>query len=171
MNSPTQWEEQAKFLHTKINNCSKTKPLVFIFHSFGTYTVAAYFHLFPHDRIVGIIDIGAAPIRFYPFLQEFIRGMEPMEWQDIKQNIDFVFDHYIEANKKIGMIPYPTKYHLLASCRSVKQGMGFKEMFVLNRNWPKVLKCFIYGRKDTVFPADLLNQKAIFYCYKNRINS
>jgi len=55
------------------------------------------------------------------------------------------------------MIPYPTKYHLLASCRSVKQGMGFKEMFVLNRNWPKVLKCFIYGRKDTVFPADLLN--------------
>jgi pimeloyl-ACP methyl ester carboxylesterase len=69
MNSPTQWDEQANILNETINNCSKTKPLVFVFHSFGTYIASSYFHLFPHDRIIGLIDIGGAPIRFNPYLQ------------------------------------------------------------------------------------------------------
>lgn len=67
----TQWETQAKNLEIKINQKSKTKPLVFVYHSFGTYLASTYFSMFPQNRIVGMIDIGGAPIRFTPFTREW----------------------------------------------------------------------------------------------------
>lgn len=50
-------------------NKSKDKPLIFIFHSYGTYIASTYFDLYASDRIVGIIGIGDAPIRFYNILK------------------------------------------------------------------------------------------------------
>jgi len=42
-----------------------------------------YFKLFPHSRIVGIIDVGGAPIRFYPIIAQNHKIFLPM-------GIDFI---------------------------------------------------------------------------------
>jgi hypothetical protein len=55
--------------------------------------------------------------------------------------------------------------------RSILSGYGFLNMFEHNRNLPKVLKCFIYGKKDVAFPQKYLNEKAIYYCYKNKLEA
>jgi predicted alpha/beta hydrolase family esterase len=71
------FEEQIDFfvlaqqLHKKISEGSKDKPIIMVYHSFGTYIFANYCRFFSYDRIVGIIDIGGAPIRFYPVIQTF----------------------------------------------------------------------------------------------------
>jgi hypothetical protein len=44
-------------------------------------------------------------------------------------------------------------------------------MFDKMRNLPKVLKCFIFGRKDDIMLEDLLNEKALHYCYSARLET
>lgn len=66
----------ATVLHIKINEVSKTKPIIMIYHSFGTYIFAQYCQMFKNDRIIGLIDIGGAPIRFYPIARTLMIDMK-----------------------------------------------------------------------------------------------
>lgn len=63
-------------LHKKIQSCSPNKPIVFIYHSFGTYILASYLELYKPDRVIGMIDMGGAPIRYYPFLKQSFRAFD-----------------------------------------------------------------------------------------------
>jgi hypothetical protein len=40
---------------------------------------------------------------------------------------------------------------------------GFREMFEEHRNFPAILKCIIFGRKDGFFLEKNLNEKALFF--------
>jgi hypothetical protein len=44
-------------------------------------------------------------------------------------------------------------------------------MFENNRNFPKVLKCFIYGRKDTIFLEEVIDEKVVHYSYANKFDA
>ena len=58
-------------MHTKINQISTKKPIVFVYHSFGTFTLSVYLDKYPSERIIGMIDIVGAPIRMYQYVQFF----------------------------------------------------------------------------------------------------
>jgi predicted alpha/beta hydrolase family esterase len=75
-------------LHARINEVSSTKPLVFACHSYGCYVFAVYCQMFNADRIIGIIDVGGAPIRFYPAIANQIRNIDSMTVQGIVDNLD-----------------------------------------------------------------------------------
>jgi predicted alpha/beta hydrolase family esterase len=53
---------------------SPAKPIVFVYHSFGSYTLAAYCRLFKNERVIGLIDAGGVPIRFYEAIKETFRS-------------------------------------------------------------------------------------------------
>jgi pimeloyl-ACP methyl ester carboxylesterase len=52
------------------------KPVVLVYHSFGTYLVSTYFSLFPNNRVIAMIDIGGLPLRFHPELREIVSMMD-----------------------------------------------------------------------------------------------
>lgn len=43
-------------------------------------------------------------------------------------------------------------------------------MFDYMRNLPKVLKLFLYGSKDRIFPEHLIHEKALYYSYVNTLD-
>lgn len=55
-----------------IEKCSKTKPIVFVNHSFGTIVLSTYFTMYSTDRVIGIIDIGGVPITMYPVIKKLL---------------------------------------------------------------------------------------------------
>lgn len=64
--------------------------------------------MFKNDRIIGIIDAGGAPIRFYPLVKGFVRDTSiPIEY--VTQNIDALFQATNEHQKKMGMKLYTNK--------------------------------------------------------------
>jgi|688.fasta_scaffold1660926_1 predicted alpha/beta hydrolase family esterase len=81
----------ASMLHKRINEVSKTKPIIMIYHSFGTYIFAQYCQMFKNDRIIGLIDVGGAPIRFYPVARTLMIDMKDVSIGFIRENIDIVF--------------------------------------------------------------------------------
>lgn len=66
--------------------------------------------------------------------------------------------------------PCPNKYAFLGSLVAFGHGLGFDDMLVYIRRWFPVLKCFIYGRQDNRIPEQYLNQTAIYYCHKRKLN-
>lgn len=46
-------------------------------------------------------------------------------------------------------------------------GEFFKNIFEKVRKWPKVLKCFIFGKEDHIIPQEYLNEKSVYYTYAN----
>ena len=62
-----------------------------VYHSFGTYIFAQYCHMFKNDRIIGIIDIGGAPIRFYPIIKSYLKDTEGIPIDFLKENLDIIF--------------------------------------------------------------------------------
>ncbi len=113
----------------RINEVSKSKPIVFVYHSYGTYTLASYCHQFGGDRIIGLIDAGGAPIRFYNAIREGIRHQSKLPYAAIKENIDVCFQLFTERNKRFGITPYDNKYQMLGICRSVELGCGLRDTF------------------------------------------
>jgi hypothetical protein len=93
-----------------------------------------------------------------------------MTLQYLKDNLDSAYQSANEVNKKFGIAAFASKYILLGVAKSVISGFGFKDMFEYNRDLPKVLKCFIMGRKDLAIPERLLNEKAIYYCYQHQLD-
>jgi hypothetical protein len=73
-----------------------------------------------------------------------------------------------ERNKKSGITQHQSKSQVFGLYRCYKSGRGFQEIFEDLRKLPNVLKCFIFGRKDIVFPEDKINEKVAFYSYKNK---
>ena len=45
---------------------------------------------------------------------------------------------------------------------------NYGELFEMARQYPKIVKLLIYGQNDTIFETVLLNEKSIFYTYKNK---
>ena len=43
-------------------------------------------------------------------------------------------------------------------------------IFDHTRNMPNVLKLIVFGDKDNLVTEDLLSEKAIFYCYKKKLD-
>jgi hypothetical protein len=43
---------------------------------------------------------------------------------------------------------------------------GIDWAFSRHKEWPKILKCFIFGRDDVLFHERLLSEKAVFYSYQ-----
>lgn len=57
------------------------------------------------------------------------------------------------------------KYQLLAFLKCFKDEKGVDWVFSQHKAWPKILKCFIFGRNDLLFTEDLLSEKSIYYSY------
>ena len=66
-------KEEVERLHQLIYNMSKSKPIVFVSHSFGEYTLAAYLQQYPTKRVVGMISIGGPPVRVYPRIKYILQ--------------------------------------------------------------------------------------------------
>ena len=81
-----------------------TKRLVFVCHSFGCYVFAVYCQMFRTDRIIGIIDVGGVPIRFYPLIKEQINLIKNIG--KIEKNVDKIYDEVTEENKKKGITAF-----------------------------------------------------------------
>ena len=62
-----------------------------VYHSFGAYIFAQYCQIFKNDRIIGIIDAGGAPIRFYPAIQSFVSNIDNVSIDFLRENIDPIF--------------------------------------------------------------------------------
>lgn len=62
---PYTFSDWAKIMNERINEASSTKPIILVYHSFGTYIVSTYLSLFPNNRVIGMIDIGGVPLRFH----------------------------------------------------------------------------------------------------------
>ena len=62
------------------------------------------------------------------------------------------------------------KYDTLAFMHYIKNP-GYNELFKVAEGYPNILKLFIYGRRDTLFETRLINEKVIFYSYKNKMDS
>lgn len=59
---------------------------------------------------------------------------------------------------------------MLGICKTYKSGEGFRNLFAKHRNLYKVLKCFIFGKKDIIFPEDMINEKVIYYSYTHKFD-
>lgn len=81
----------AQLLHEAIGKKGKDKPIVVIYHSFGTYIFAQYCHMFKNDRIIGVIDVGGAPIRFYPILKSYLKDTNSISVEFLKENLEMIF--------------------------------------------------------------------------------
>lgn len=81
---PRDFAAIAQLLHEAIGKASKNKPIVVVYHSFGTYIFAQYCQMFKNDRIIGIIDAGGAPIRFYPVAKTFVRDTKAVSLDFLK---------------------------------------------------------------------------------------
>lgn len=147
---------------------SPSKPIILVYHSFGTYIAASYCQKFKNERIIGIIEVGGAPIRFYPVLTKFICNVKDVPIDVIRDNLEAVQQGFNKSNKNLNIATYEKKQQLLGVCKAFKSEPGFKEMFEYNRNLPKVLKCFIFGRKDAIFPENMINEKVVYYSYKDK---
>ena len=67
-------EKQVQVIRKYVLEHAENKKIVFVYHSFGTYLALAYLEVFKNDhKISGLIDIGGAPIRFYPVLLSVIK--------------------------------------------------------------------------------------------------
>ena len=82
--------------------------IIFVYHYFGNYTALVYFHLFPETPIQGIVEIGGAPIRFYPIIAQYVE----MPWEFILDNADYILEQSnksLEKLQKLGSTSSPTK--------------------------------------------------------------
>jgi hypothetical protein len=143
-------EKQVAIIHEQLRN-RKDKPMVFIYHSFGSALMATLFRLYSayyFPRVIGIIAIGFYPIRFVPLMTEEIKIGYKKTIEDLKGCIDENYNEYLNKCKGLSQKYIQNKYSYL--CRNVifSQGIGFSEMFLYLRQLPPVLKCIIYGRKD-----------------------
>ena len=62
------------------------KDIVFVYHSFGTYNMSVYFHKYGTDRVKGLIEIGAAPIRHYLYITEMFNYCLNISEEDLREN-------------------------------------------------------------------------------------
>ena len=80
-------EKQVEVIRKYVLEHAENKKIVLIYHSFGTYLALVYLEVFKNDhRISGLIDIGGAPIRFYPVLLSVIKTTYPLTNQLIEDN-------------------------------------------------------------------------------------
>lgn len=47
---------------------------------------------------------------------------------------------------------------------------NFETAFDDIRNYPQVLKLFVYGANDRIFPEVLINEKVVYYSYVNKLD-
>lgn len=66
---------------------SADKPIVMLYHSFGSYIAIQYLKHFPTHRIIGLIDIGGVPIRSYKILNEYHEKYSSKILEEIRKNI------------------------------------------------------------------------------------
>ncbi len=135
---------------------------MFIYHSFGTILAATLLRLYYSDyvnRVIGFIGIGFFTLRFTNFLKSGIEVVSKDRNIDfLIDNIDYIYNKAIERYKKYNVPNHDkNKYTYLCRVVALTQGLGFKEMFSYLRQFPPVLKCFIYGREDTIMSEQLLN--------------
>lgn len=74
-------ETQAANLHLKLKDRTD-KPIVFVIHSFGTMIMSTFFRLYYHDyvkRVIGIIPIGAYPIRIEAGFRSYVLWTQSMD--------------------------------------------------------------------------------------------
>lgn len=92
-----------------------------IFHSFGSFIVAAYMHLYGGKRVHGIVDIGGIPISMYRVFKEVVSNMIlNLGYEMIEENAEFVYQKYLEQAKVDGFLPLQNKYQLLIFLRIIK---------------------------------------------------
>ncbi len=56
-----------------------------MYHSFGTYILTQYLKHFAKERVVGLIDIGGAPVSFYEYLRLAHFKYLPMSIEQIEK--------------------------------------------------------------------------------------
>lgn len=77
----------------------KDKKIIVVYHSFGSFTVGTYFDIYPDHRISGIIDVGGAPITFYPFLLQLIPQCLPVSDEALLKSVDLTQKLYEQQMK------------------------------------------------------------------------
>lgn len=146
--------------------------VVVLYHSFGTFSLVNYLRLYGQDhRIAGLIDIGGASIRFYPLLRNFIRENHSISHQYLLHNADEMHQR-LQSNPdrvKAGFNSFRNKYQSILHLKLATEE-SFQQMFELFRHLPGVLKAFVYGANDRIFPEHLVNEKAIHYSYASRFD-
>ena len=112
----TDWKTQADSIHQLILSANNDKPIVFTYHSFGTFFWIAYLHFYPQiiKRTVGIIDLGGAPIRFYPLLKETLTIYDQITMEDFDENLDTFYELSQARLKKLNMHRDGSKYKYYA---------------------------------------------------------
>lgn len=115
--------------------------------------------------------MGAYTIRPDLYFGQYVEFAESMTKQYMLENADYLFDMHKQAFEIMGLtINHGSKYGNLASLYAFGKGLGFRQMFSFIRQWPPVLKCFIYGRNDNRLAEDNLNETAIYYCHKRKFD-
>ena len=64
------------------------------YHSFGTYIVTTYLHLFPSKRIIGMIDLGGLPLRFTKEIQGLTASIDPFSLEQIEEMKNEIYSIY-----------------------------------------------------------------------------
>lgn len=67
-------ESEAKNVAEIIDKVPRDRKIIIVFHSFGSFVVSAYSHLYDQSRIFGLIDIGGIPITMYKVLKNILKG-------------------------------------------------------------------------------------------------
>ncbi len=181
------FHDQAKMLADKINQYKEEK-LIILFHSFGTYITQTMFHHFKEikDRVIGMIDLGGAPVRFPKGLFENVIRCRTtnMSREDLLKMGDQIHEKSNEnlkkqrqeslqikdpKKRKSTFLPFENKYQTI-SLLHMMSSAEFEIMFSLIRNeQPNILKLVIYGDNDTIFVPQLLHEKAVFFSYVNEL--
>lgn len=131
-----------------------------------------YFRLFQDDhRISGLIDIGGAPIRYYPLLLGLVATHYQKSFDYLLQNKEAIHKEYFssEVIKQAGFIPFENHNQTVLFLK-LPVSPSFQTMFDYMRNLPKVLKLFLYGSKDRIFPQHLIHEKTVYYSYVNKFD-
>ena len=104
------------------------KPLVFIFHSFGTYLVSCllkFFTLTYEGKVKGLIAIGPHPITATPGIKMHIQYAEQCKIGDYLKNADQFYENHKALFQNFGFNAiYPSKYSVIAGEIAVGHGLG-----------------------------------------------
>lgn len=119
-----------------------------MYHSFGTFVLINYLKYYNSSRVIGLIDLGGAPIRYYPFAKTFTKTYSHLPWETIVSNIQSITEKFNSSVKSFNPDYVLTPQQHLGAIKVVTHpNFGFSTMFEDHRNFPPILKCIIYSLK------------------------
>jgi len=96
--------------------------------------------------------MGGVTITMYPEIKNILSMLLKTNMEFLLTNSDFVYEQYLkQTTRSANFITFSNKYQLILFFKFCLSNT-FPLLFDHIRNLPKVLKLFVAGRRDPIFP-------------------